>query len=79
MDFLVPGLPLPYARALPVISLTSVQRLATIFHPGSSSGLVNLLSVSTLLVEIKILYELIEETDFLALGLPEAAVFDWYT
>ncbi len=53
MDFLVPGLPLPYARALPVISLTFVQSLAKIFHPGSSSGLVNLLSVSTLLVEIK--------------------------
>ena len=52
MNFLVPGLPIPYARTLPVTSLTSVQSLATIFHPGSSSGLVNLLSVSTLSVPV---------------------------
>jgi hypothetical protein len=52
MVFLVPGLPIPYARALPVTSLTSVQSFATIFHPGSSSRLVNLLSVSTFSVPV---------------------------
>jgi hypothetical protein len=51
-EFLVRGLPIPYARALPVTSLMSVQSLATIFHPSSSSGLVNLSSVSTLSVPV---------------------------